>query len=228
MAEHQALIDHLSQFASEGRLELFKGKIKWRTKHLSLVLEDIYQPQNASAVLRSADCFGIQDVHVIENSNEYDVNPDVALGSSNWVNLHRYNDSQNNTKACLTELKKQGYHLVATSPLQQAKPISKLSLDKPVALLFGTEMRGLTEEAFDMADESVYIPMYGFTESFNISVSAALCMYDLSTRLRASEKPWQLSEGEEEEVILHWLRNSIRSSESLEKRFLSEAKSKSL
>lgn len=228
MAKHQALIEHLSEFATEGRLDLFKEKIQWRTKHLCLVLEDIYQSQNASAVLRSADCFGIQDVHVVENSNEYDVNPDVALGSSNWVSLHRYNSRANNTGACLSELKAKGFHLVATSPLQNAKPISELSLEKPIALLFGTEMRGLTDEAFEMADESVYIPMFGFTESFNISVSAALCMYDLSTRLRVPEVPWKLTKEQEEEVMLHWLRNSIGSSESLEKRFLSEAMNKNL
>ena len=175
-----------------------------------MVLEDIYQPHNASAVLRSCDCFGIQDVHIIENQNIYEVNPDVALGSSKWLNLIKYTEAENNTPAAIRSLKDKGYRIVATTPHKDDVDLQTLDLDKgPVALLFGTEMRGLTDDALAMADEYMKIPMYGFTESFNISVSAAPCLFYLSEKLRNSELPWQLTEEEKLDVQLDWTRQVI-------------------
>jgi tRNA (guanosine-2'-O-)-methyltransferase len=222
VTERQALIEHLSQFALEGRWQLLQEKVGWRTKHIALILEDIYQPQNASAVLRTADCFGIQDVHIVEDRNEYEVNPDVALGSSNWVSMQKYE----NIETCIQQVKEKGYRVVATSPLQNAVPISDFDVSRPFALMFGTEKRGLSEKAFSLADERVYIPMYGFTESFNISVSAAICCHEFSERLRRSTVDWKLSPEEAEDVLLNWLRVSVRSSAQIEARFLKEFKSK--
>ncbi|NQX92861.1 MAG: TrmH family RNA methyltransferase, partial [Flavobacteriales bacterium] len=92
------LIEYLKQFAKGERVALFENRVALRTRHLCLVLENIYQSHNISAVLRSADCFGIQDVHIIENSNEFEVNTEISLGASKWLSLHRYHrDSKNNT-----------------------------------------------------------------------------------------------------------------------------------
>jgi tRNA (guanosine-2'-O-)-methyltransferase len=214
-----ALLEHLLEFVSENKKSKFDEVIRHRTRYLTIVLEDIFQPHNASAVLRSCDCFGIQDVHIIENSNKYQVNPDVALGSSKWLNLLKYDLSEHNTRNCLQKLKSQGYRIVATTPHEKGFLLDELPLDQKTALVFGTEMRGLTNEALAMSDAFVKIPMYGFTESFNISVSAAISLYHLTEKLRGSQLPWQLNESEILEIKLAWARQVVKDSSLIEKRF---------
>ena len=124
------LIDHLSRFVTENRLNLINSILERRTRYITLVLEDIYQPQNASAVLRSCECFGIQDIHIIENENEYKINRDVSLGSNQWLNLHYYNKAAFNTTDALKVLKEEGYRLVATSPLSHHVPLKEFDLQK--------------------------------------------------------------------------------------------------
>jgi tRNA (guanosine-2'-O-)-methyltransferase len=213
------LINYLSQFISESRRAKFDEVVKFRTRYLTVVLEDIYQPHNASAVLRSCDCFGIQDIHIIENKNAYTVNPDVALGSPKWLNLHKYKKEENNTLSCIKQLKEKGYKIVATTPHKDDYTIETLPIDKPIALVFGTELTGISDTVREYADEFVKIPMFGFTESFNISVSAALCLNTIISRLHKSEYKWQLSEDAKEELILNWLRNTINKVELIEKEY---------
>lgn len=217
------LLNHLLGFVTDKRKKKFEEVIRYRTRYLTIALENIFQPHNASAVLRTCDCFGIQDVHIIENNNKYEVNPDVALGSSKWLNLYRYNSLENNTGACLMHLKERGYRIVATSPHNEEIMINDLPLDQKTALVFGTEMHGLSETALAMSDAFVKIPMYGFTESFNISVSAALCLYHLSEKMRKMSYPWHLKPEEETEIKLHWTRQTVRNSQLIEKRFLETA-----
>jgi len=221
--DQDRLVEYLSGFITERRLELFEQILQQRTRYVAVVLEDIYQPHNASAVLRSMDCFGIQDAHIIENSNEYRINPDVARGASKWLNLIRYNTQQDNTIEALQGLKEKGYRLVATTPHKQDVSLPEFSLDPgPVALLFGTEMRGLSNKALSMADEYLRIPMYGFTESFNISVSAAIIFYHLKEKLLQSHIEWKLNPQERTELLLDWLKKSIKRSDLLIKEFLSK------
>lgn len=216
-----ALIDYLSSFISENRKKKFEEVIQWRTRHITVVLEDIYQPHNASAVLRSCDCFGIQDIHVVENKNKYTVNPDVALGSPKWLKLIKYNKAENNTLECISTLKSKGYRIVATTPHKDDYNIEDLPVDGKLALVFGTELEGISDTVREHADEYVKIPMFGFTESFNISVSAAICLHTLTMKLHTSDIDWRLSEEERYEVLLNWLRNSIHRSSLLEKEFYS-------
>tara|TARA_Y100000589_G_scaffold321098_1_gene351824 strand:- start:17723 stop:18406 length:684 start_codon:yes stop_codon:yes gene_type:complete len=217
----QEFLEHLLTFVSENKKELFRKNIEQRTRHLTVVLEDIYQPQNASAVLRSADCFGVQDVHIIENTNKYTLNPDVVLGASKWLDLHFYNTEENNTAQCLQTLKDKGYKIVATTPYTNDVTIDKLNLDDKTALVFGTELTGISQQAMDMADEYVKIPMYGFTESFNISVSAAICMYETTKRLRNEylKEVWQLTEAEKQKTLLNWCKKVVKRSDVIEKDF---------
>jgi tRNA (guanosine-2'-O-)-methyltransferase len=214
------VIEFLSGFVTPDRLEKIQKVLSLRTRYLTVVLEDIYQPHNASAVLRSCECFGVQDVHIIENRNNYEINPEVVMGSTKWLTLNQYRDGEFNTKACLNRLKEKGYHLVATSPHERDFSPSTLPLDKPAALLFGTELEGLTPTALEMADAFLRIPMAGFTESLNISVSAAICLNELTDRLRMSEHPWQLSEDEYDELFLEWIKFSLKHPEFLIERFL--------
>jgi tRNA (guanosine-2'-O-)-methyltransferase len=219
---HIELIAYLRQFITDERFNKFQAAITQRTRHLTIVLEDIYQPHNASAVLRTCDCFGIQDVHIIENRNKYEVNPDVALGSSKWLNLVQYNLAEDNTFACLQNLKKLGYRLVATTPHQDDYTPETLPLDQKTALIFGTELAGLSHIALEMADDFVKIPMVGFTESLNISVSVAIFIQSITSRLRASELPWQLPDKERQEILLSWLLNSIKKSDLILEEFFSK------
>lgn len=211
------LIEYLSQFISETRRAKFDTVLNYRTRHITVVLEDLYQPHNASAVLRSCDIFGIQDIHIIENKNAYTVNKDIALGAPKWLNLHKYRKEDNNSLDCIKKLKEQGYRIVATTPHEKDCNLEDLPIDKPLALFFGTELTGISDTVREHADEYVKIPMYGFTESFNISVSAALCLHTLKEKLHKSKVDWHLNDLEKEELLLSWLRNSIHKVEMIEK-----------
>jgi tRNA (guanosine-2'-O-)-methyltransferase len=216
----KALNEFLSGFVTEQRMEKIENILARRHRYITVALEDIYQPHNASAVLRSCDAFGIQDVHIIENRNSYRINPDVELGTAQWLDLHRYRAAENNTATAIGELKSRGYRVVATAPHRNDRLLHELPLDDgPLALLFGTELTGLSDEAMDLADEYVRIPMHGFVESFNISVSAAICLYDLDQRLRESDIDWKLDEAEREQIRRSWLGASIKKHRILEEEF---------
>ena len=215
------LIDYLSGFVTPERLETFCNALDNRTRYITVVLEDLYQPHNASAVLRTCDCFGIQDVHIIENRNTYSINPDVALGSYKWLTLNKYNRTQSNTLDAYHTLRSAGYRIIATSPHRDEKILDNFDLKKgKSALVFGTELEGLSEIAIREADEYLRIPMFGFTESFNISVAAAIILYQLTTQLRGSGIPWQLTREEKTNLKLAWLKKSIRKSDILIREFL--------
>ncbi|HSW74051.1 MAG TPA: RNA methyltransferase [Candidatus Limnocylindria bacterium] len=214
------LIAHLSQFVTDHKLHAMHRVLAERTRHITVVLEDVFQPCNASAVVRSAECFGVQEVHVIEGRNRFRVEGGVAMGAAKWLDIHRYTAMQE----CLDNLKKRGYLLVATVPPgQNTYALPDFPIDTKFALMFGTELTGLGESALAQADALVTIPMVGFTESFNISVSAALCLYQVTARLKRSTVAWQLSEQEKSDILLTWLRRTIRASSALEKRFISES-----
>lgn len=216
------LYNYMCRFMTENRKQRFDEIADKRTRYITVVLEDIFQPHNASAVLRTCDCFGVQDVHIIENKNEYNINPDVALGSSNWLTLCRYNDNKDNTTSCIQKLKKQGYSIIAATPHTKECPLEELDLSKKVAIMFGTEKDGLSESAMKQADGFIKIPMYGFTESFNISVSAALTLFSCTERLRQSEIHWQMDKEELIDIKLDWVRNSIRESKLIEKQYFQQ------
>jgi tRNA (guanosine-2'-O-)-methyltransferase len=217
----EKLVAHFSGFMTDRRNELFRNIASQRTRYITVVLEDIFQSHNASAVLRSCECFGIQDVHLIENRYTYELNPDIALGSWKWLTLNRHSDNPDNTISCLNKLKSEGYRIVATTPHELDTTPQKLDLAiGKVALVFGTELEGLSDNALSIADEFLKIPMVGFTESLNISVSAALLIHHLTEKLRNSTIKWQMEENEVTALLLQWMRNSIKMSKSIEKKFI--------
>jgi len=146
------------------------------------------------------------------------------MGSSNWINIHRHSKSENNTVEALTHLKNLGYRIVATTPHKNDCTIDKLPVDKKLALVFGTEIDGISQDVFEHADEFVKIPMYGFTESFNVSVCAALCMYELTTRIRKEVPDYGLTAQEKLDVYFAWVKYSVDKSEGLIKNFLASNK----
>lgn len=216
----QELFEFLWEYITDNRKQKFEEVLNFRTRYLTVVLEDIFQPHNASAVLRSCDLTGVQDVHIIENNYEYEINPDVVVGSSKWLNIFKYNEKKNNTLDTFDTLRAKQYRIVATTPNQNGYTPENIPLDKPIALVLGTEKVGLSEIALKNADDFIQIPMFGFTESFNISVSAALLMYIITNRLRGNDSiAWQLSNNEKQELLLEWTRKTIKRVDVLEKEF---------
>lgn len=194
-----------------------------RTRYVTLVLEDIYQSQNASAVFRTAECFGIQDIHLIENLNKFSLSPGVLKGANKWLNLIHHNSSNDNTALCFQHLKNKGYKILATVP-NATHSISDVDTSEKIAMVLGNELHGLSGYAIKHADIQVKIPMYGFTESLNLSVSAAIGMSELITKLRKSKTNWQLSQDEQIELKLIWYRKLVRNSAIVEKSYLKSIK----
>ena len=219
------LTAYLQQFVTDERLDRIATVLAARTRYITVALEDIYQPHNASAVLRTCDACGVQDVHIIENRNSHTLTSGVELGTAQWLTRHRYRNAANNTTQAIQELRDKGYRIVATSPHCDDVTPAVFDLQKgPAALLFGTELTGLSEEAMAQADEYIRIPMYGFVESYNISVSVAIILTRLIERLRDSHLPWELPNEERSELLLQYLRNSIKKVDKLESRFFNEHK----
>jgi tRNA (guanosine-2'-O-)-methyltransferase len=226
MIDDIALIEYLSSFITPTRLHKMQHVVQGRTHHVALVLEDIFQAHNMSACLRSAECFGVQNVHIIEQQYHYKVTQSVAKGAGDWLDLHRYNQQgADNLATCYQTLRSQGYTILATSPHATGYELYQVPLDKKVAVVFGTEDTGMSERAIALADGTLKIPMYGFTESFNISVSVALVLYDLTHRLRATSDAWRLQQDEQTQLLLAWLRRAVRGSEQLERRYYEERRS---
>lgn len=214
-------ISFFSEYVSEHKKSLFREVLASRTRFFTLVLEDIYQAQNTSAVLRSCDGFGIQDVHVVENRNRFEVDKGVTIGSDKWLTIHQYQKkNSNNTEIAFNLLRENGYRIVAASPGHKQISLPDFLPEQPTAIVFGAEKAGLSDYAMEHADDLLHIPMFGFSESFNISVCAAICLYHLRRILDASELPWQLTDDEKEEMYLQWLRNSVRHLPALDRKFL--------
>lgn len=211
MKKEKWILDQLLDHITENKRKLFQEIIEYRTNHVTVALENIFQPHNAAAVLRSCDCFGVQNVHVIENGNKYTPNKEIDMGSSKWISMNRYNQEENNTLNCINQLKSKGYKIVATTPHEKDCMIDELPLDQPVALLFGTELTGLSDIALEHSDAYVKLPMYGFTESYNISVSVALALFSVTERMRKdSSIKWELSEEEKILTQLAWAEKVVK------------------
>ena len=219
------ILAELQQFLNPERIERFEDVLANRTKHFTVAVENIFQSHNASAVMRSCDCFGVQDLHVIANHNQYELSKDVAMGAEKWVDMHSYYKKENNTQDCIDELKSQGFQIVATTPHTNDVLLPDFEVTKKSAFFFGTEISGLSDIVLDQADAFVRSPMYGFTESYNISVSAALVLHDVVNRLKKSEVDWALSEEELMDKRIDWAVKSLKSGPQVLAQLLSKADS---
>ena len=175
LSNHQ-IVEILEPFVSEHKQALVAEVLAKRTRQVTLVFEDIDKPHNVSAVLRTAECIGVQDLHFIKNKNTYTVNKRIVHGAAKWVTMHHHTQASNNIDACYAALRNKGYKIYATSLHERSSSIDAIDVGEKVAIVFGTEARGISKEAGDKADGFVHIPMHGFTESFNLSVSAAICL----------------------------------------------------
>jgi len=213
--EDPDLVAYLESFVAKDRLKRFDEVLTLRTKYLTVVMEDVYHLHNASAVIRSADIFGIQDVHVIERRFGKRLDKKIALGAQKWTDIYRYKS----TEECLRSLKKRDYSIVATTPSKDALPIDKLTISGKMAFLFGAEKEGLSTVVLEQADQLVHIPMVGFTESLNVSVAAAIILQQMTTKLRTSDLTWQLTDGEKKAKRLDWIKKSIKDIDQIMDRY---------
>ena len=215
LTEINALLDFLIPFITEERKNKFDSVIHNRLKSVNVVLEDVYQSHNTSAILRTCDLVGIQDIHFIENKNHYKIAEDVALGASQWLSIKRHSS----TEQCLADLKKKGYKIVATSPHESGFTPLNLPIDYPITIVLGTEKNGISPIVKHHADYFLKIPMYGFTESYNVSVSAGICLHQLTERMRLSNTEFSFGDLEKKKIYVNWLLESIPKSEILVKEF---------
>lgn len=216
MDKDRKLLNHLETYLTTERKNKFLKVLTNRTYHFCVAVEDVYQLHNTSAVMRSCEVFGIQDLHVIEQRFGKRIDAEIALGAQKWVDVHRHQSNQ----LCIDYLKEKGYQIIATTPHDSSCLLSDFDISKKSALFFGTEKLGLSAEVMQQADGFLKIPMVGFTESLNISVSAAIIMQYLTDKLRTSEVNWQLNEEQIIKKRLDWARKSIKDIDFIEKRFL--------
>ena len=213
------LTNYLESFLTDERKSVLYKVLENRTRHITVVVEDLYQTQNISAVMRSCECVGIQDIHIVEGENDFQIHKAIAMGADKWLTINHYREN-NPMLTCINDLKNRGYDIVATLPDDNSCFLEDLSLEKPVAFLFGTELTGLSKEAIAAADKTVKINMHGFTNSFNISNSVAIIVSHCIEKLRKSNIHWQLSNEEKEELLFDWVQKSINKPELLIKRYL--------
>ena len=209
-------LEALLPYISAERLTKFDEALQQRTRRLCMVLENVYQSRNASAVMRSCDGMGIQDVHLIEDVNPWVFNRGVSKGTPSWLTLHRYTDTDDPTEACINTLRSNGYKIAVTSPHVNGYEAQSLPTDNPIAVVMGTEFQGASQRMIDAADYHVFIPMRGMAESLNISVAAGMIMHRIMENIRTRpHDEWQLTELEKEELLLDWALKSVKKSDAI-------------
>lgn len=202
----------LSPYLTEARRRRFEEVLALRMRWVTVVTEDLYDPHNISAVLRSCDGFGIQSAHIIEASNPFRTSPGVSKGAYKWLDIRRHTE----TTSALRKLKANGYAICCTTPHTDDTTPAALPLDRPVALVFGSEGPGISEAARAEADHFVRIPMYGFTESFNISVAAALTLQTITDRVRAlPDADWHIPASERLRILGDWAERTVKDAPGL-------------
>lgn len=209
------LLTYLEGYVTDKRKNLFHKVLADRTRHFTVVLEDIYQPHNASAVVRTCDIFGIQDIYAIENKYTNKVSRHVAKGSQKWLDFHRYREDGNNTATCFEDLKSKGYQIIGTTPHTDSCVLADFDVTKKTAFVFGAEKDGISDYIKQEADGFLKIPMVGFTESLNISVAAAIILNDVTSRLRKTKVDWQLTPEEQKVLYFEWIKNTIKNPDKL-------------
>jgi len=212
-------IDYLTTLVTTNRVLRFDEVLQQRTKHFTVVLEDLYQKHNQSAIVRSCDIFGIQDMHVIENKYVSYMSNQVAKGAQKWLDFKMYDSIDHNTQACIDAVKNSGYQLIVTSPHVDSCFLQDFDVTKKTAFVFGVEKAGVSQQMMEQADGFIKIPMYGFTESLNVSVAAAIILQNVTERIKKSNVAWQLTDFEKMEIKLNWLKKSIKNIDLIMQRY---------
>lgn len=212
----KAKIEYLAEFMTPQRFGVLREALSMRTRYMTVCMENTFHPQNASALVRNCEAFGIQDIYAVETTCSFSPNVRIVRGTDKWVDIHKYES----TGSLITDLRGKGYRIVATSP--HAEDFTPESFDVTAgkfALFFGTEHEGISEEVKREADQFIKIPMCGLVESLNVSASAAILIYMLSARIRSSQIEWPLPEEQSDPILLRWMMESVRESEKIMRRW---------
>ncbi len=199
--------DFLADFMTDDRADTLRRVLADRTRYATVCLENMFHPQNASALVRTCEAFGLQEMHAIEEKCRFLPNLPIVRGTDKWVDLHTHPS----TGEAIRSLRRSGYRIVATTPHHGDTPPEEFDVEQgPFAVVFGTEHAGISEEMLQAADAFIRIPMCGFVESLNVSASASIILYELTTRLRRSGVAWQLEESDREQTLYRWMVRSVR------------------
>ncbi len=205
-------IDYLRNFITGQRFDTICSTLDMRTRYMTVCLENTFHPQNASALVRTCEAFGIQDIYTIETLCAFTPNLHIVKGTDKWVDIRRCGS----TARALDTLHDKGYRIVATTPHRGDCTPEQFDVSAgPFALVFGTEHAGISDEVIRRADSFIRIPMCGFVESLNVSASASVLLYNLSSALRSSGAEWRLSDRERAELLFRWLMLSIKDSQRI-------------
>ena len=208
-------LDYLTKFITEERQEVLRRTLEQRTHYMRIMTENMFHPQNASAIMRHCEAFGVQQIHTVEDRCKFDPSVNIVRGTQKWVDVEHHD----NTKEALAALKAEGYRIVATTPHRCSSTPETFDVTKgKFALVFGTEHAGISDEVIEAADEFLMIPMCGMVESLNVSASAAILIYMLSERIRQQTDNWQLSQAESLKLLTRWTMSSVRDYERILRR----------
>ncbi len=213
-------LEFLLDMISDNKRNAFPEVLKERTRHVTVVLEDIFQSHNAAALLRTCECFGVQDVHVIENENNFDAPNRIVKGAHQWLNIHYYDRHTESTKQCINGLKEKGYKIVGLTPHEQQVELHDFQIEQPFALIFGTEKKGLSTQAMELCDVKLNVPMFGFTESLNVSVCAGIVIQHLVSKIKNSDVNWSLDTDEKLQLHIQWAEQVVGNPELMRVEFL--------
>lgn len=208
-------LDYMNEFITEERKEVLQRTVSQRTHYMRIMTENMFHPQNASAIMRHCEAFGIQQIHTVEDRCKFDPSVNIVRGTHKWVDVEHHE----NTAEALKALKAEGYRIVATTPHRCSATPESFDVTKgKFALVFGTEHAGISDEVIEAADDFLMIPMCGMVESLNVSASAAILIYMLSERIRQSVDDWQLSDSEQLKLLTRWTMSSVRDYERILRR----------
>ncbi len=207
----------LAEFVTESRYATFCRTVAMRTRYLTVLAENMFHSQNAAALVRHCEAFGVQELHTVETLCPFSPNKLIVRGTDKWVDIIHHPS----TAEALASLHTAGYRIVATTPHRDGATPETFDVAKgKFALVFGTEKTGISEEVMASADEFLQIPMCGMVESLNVSASAAILIYMLAARMRLTVGDWRLSEAEQQALLYRWLCADVQDSAAiLEKRF---------
>ena len=205
-------LDFMSQFLTDERKEVIRRTLASRTHYMRILTENMFHPQNASAIMRHCEAFGIQQIHTVEDRCKFDPSVNIVRGTQKWVDVEHHDT----TAEALDTLKSEGYRIIATTPHRCSTTPETFDVTKgKFALVFGTEHAGISEEVIEAADEFLMIPMCGMVESLNVSASAAILIYMLSQRIRNQVEDWRLSDAEHLRLLTRWTISSVRDFEGV-------------
>lgn len=205
-------LEYMSQFLTEERKAVLQRTVASRTHYMRILTENMFHPQNASAIMRHCEAFGIQQIHTVEDRCKFDPSVNIVRGTQKWVDVEHHET----TREALAALKSEGYRIVATTPHRCSATPETFDVTKgKFALVFGTEHAGISDEVIEAADDFLMIPMCGMVESLNVSASAAILIYMLSERIRQSVDGWQLSDDGQLKLLTRWTMSSVRDFEGI-------------